>query len=214
MRTVQRTLAIIALLVLVTQTVRHAYLLWLEPRHSALDKYDQPLKDEIAAATSLDELLRRYEPLRKQVDAAKQERAKSGNAGAVLPFGEELQSEPYKSERMLRDAITSWEAKAKEIHALRFYCLVGFVLCAFGVLAYFKLNRWFGLTLIITAFSEFIYWTSPTFLGATTREFDRLLGNKLALSMISLVILLAVIASQRVFHEQREELATPARAGT
>jgi len=43
-----KTLAIIAFLALASQTVRHAYMLWLEPRKSALDKYDQPRKEEIA----------------------------------------------------------------------------------------------------------------------------------------------------------------------
>lgn len=76
MRALEKTLAILAFVVLVSQTVRHAYLLWLEPRASVLDKYDQPLKNDIANAGSLDELVRRYDPVRKQVDADRQ-KAKS-----------------------------------------------------------------------------------------------------------------------------------------
>jgi hypothetical protein len=72
MRALLKTLAIIAFLALASQTVRHAYMLWLEPRKSVLDKYDQPRKEEIAAVASLDELLRRYDPIRKQVDLAKE----------------------------------------------------------------------------------------------------------------------------------------------
>jgi hypothetical protein len=66
------------------------------------------------------------------------------------------------------------------------------------------MSRWLGFTLLIAAFIEFIYWTSPTFLGANTREFDRLLGNKLALSVLSLVLLMAVIWLNRIFLEERK----------
>jgi hypothetical protein len=51
MKALHRTLAILASLFLVVQTVRHAYVLWLEPRTSVLDRFDQPRKDEIAAGS-------------------------------------------------------------------------------------------------------------------------------------------------------------------
>jgi len=108
----QKTLAIIAFLILVSQTVRHAYLLWLEPRSSVLDKYDQPLKSEITSAASLAELVSRYDPVRKQTDAARAELSKNGK---TLTYGDEKELEPYKSEHALRDAITEWETKAKEL---------------------------------------------------------------------------------------------------
>src|SRR6476660_5155674 len=73
----QKTLAIVALLVLVSQTVRHAYVLWLEPRNSVLDKYDRPLKDEISAATSLDQLLSRYDQAHTAAEAARKEAEKN-----------------------------------------------------------------------------------------------------------------------------------------
>jgi len=50
MKTFQRTLAILAAVCLLAQTVRHAHILWFEPRESVLDKYDRPLEEEIAAA--------------------------------------------------------------------------------------------------------------------------------------------------------------------
>jgi hypothetical protein len=200
MKALQKTLAIIALLVLVSQTVRHAYTLWLEPRGSVLDKYDQPVKGQIADAASLDELLRRYEPVRKQADVAKQELSKTGGEPN---FGERNEKEPFKSEQMLRDAITQWEEGSKEIRAIRIYCLIGLVFLVLGLLIYRKLNRWFGFTLLIAGFSEHMYWTSPTFFGAT-REFDRLLANKLALSVVSLVLLVAAIWFLDIFAERDE----------
>ncbi|HJZ95370.1 MAG TPA: hypothetical protein VKE70_02635 [Candidatus Solibacter sp.] len=201
MNALQKTLAIIALLCLVSQTIRHAYLLWVEPRGSVLDKYDRPLKNEITSATSLDELVRRYEPLRQQADSARAEAAKSGNK---IGYEQERGTEPFKSESALHEAITDWEQKSKEIHGLRFYWFIGLALCAIGLVTYQTFNRWLGFTLMIAGFAEFIYWTSPTFLGGGTREFDRLLVNKLAYSVISLVLLLALIFMLDIFAQKGE----------
>lgn len=199
MKALQRTLAIVAVLFLIVQTVRHAYVLWLEPRTSVLDRFDEPLKDEIAAAASLEELLKRYEPLRTEADRIKAERRA---ADPKARFEDEQEAEPFRSESPLRNAISSWEERAKEIHALRFYWFVGLLLTLLGVACYLRLNRWLGLTLLIVGFSEIIYWTSPTFLGAATREFDRLLVHKLTLSVVSLVLLGGAIRLLAVFAEE------------
>jgi len=209
----QKTLAIVALLVLVSQTVRHAYVLWLEPRNSVLDKYDRPLKDEISAATSLDQLLSRYDQAHAAAEAARKEAAKNGEPNPEYKL---TQTEPFKSERALHEAITQWEARSKEIHALRFYWLVGVALSALGMLIYILRRRWLGLTFLIAGFTEIIYWTSPTFLGISTREFDRLLGYKLAFSVVSLALLLVAIMMQGIFtqgHAQPEERAAGTVAG-
>jgi Flp pilus assembly protein TadB len=199
----QRTLAILASLFLVVQTVRHAYVLWLEPRGSVLDKYDRPLKDEIAAARSVDELVARYEPIRKEVDRVKADRRATDPKASF----EDLQdTEPFRSESSLREAIQSWEERAKEIHSLRFYWVVGLLLVILGAVSYLRLNPWVGMTFLIAGFSEIIYWTSPTFLGAVTREFDRLLVNKLALSLVSLALLALTIRQLRAFSEGKGEL--------
>lgn len=207
MRVVLRILSVIAFLILVTQTVRHAYLLWLEPKGSVLDSYDQPLKGQISEASSLSDLLNRYEKARQAADVARKQRRESGEKlNPPRPY-DELE-EPYKSELMLRDAIKDWEAKSKDVYSLRFYWLVGLLLAALGIITSKKGNRWLGLCLLVTGFSEIIYWTSPTFLGAATHEFDRLLMHKLVLSVLSLGLLGAGIAVLRVFSdaEDREAL--------
>jgi hypothetical protein len=197
LRTTERILSIIAALALLTQTVRHAYVLWLEPRASALDKYDRPLQDRISAATSLDELMKLYDPVRKETDRLK---ANSREKREVLP--EERQSEePFRSELELRQAIQSWEEKSKEVYALWFYWIVGFAILCAGLAVHRFGNRWSGLTLEIVAFSEFIYWTSPTYFGANVREFDRLLTIKLILSAISVALLIVVVRSQQIFSD-------------
>jgi hypothetical protein len=161
-----------------------------------LDKFDQPLKNAIAVAPSLEELVARYEPVRKDVERVKAERRA---ADPKTSFENEQDTEPFKSERSLRDAISNWEDGQKEIHSLRFYWFVGLLVGALGLGSYYWLNRWVGLTLLIVAFSEFIYWTCPTFIGPTTREFDRLLVNKLTLSVVSVLLLAFVIQLLGVF---------------
>ena len=210
MKALQRTLAMVAFLFLVAQTLRHAYMVWLEPRGSALDKYDQPAKGQIAGAGSLDELVQRYDTVRKQVELEKEKHGKS-EGQQVSATGQEIvtawapdnQKEPFKSEQMLREAIVEWESRWKEIRELRFYWLLGLVLLVSGMGLYIRKNRWFGLGLLIAAFSEFIYWTSPTFIGAT-REFDRLLMNKLGLSAVSLVLLVGTIGVLGIFSDNRD----------
>jgi hypothetical protein len=201
MKILARTLAIIAFLTLGAQIVRHAYILWIEPRSSILDKYDQPLKGTITSARSLDELAKRYDPIHKE---AEQARLRKRNTEQESTFMNRSEVEPFKSESMLQNAITDWEAKSKEILSLRFYWMVGFFCLMLGTVLFKWGNKWLGLTLQIAAFSEFIYWTSPTFFGSTMKEFDRLLAYKLALSVISLVVLLFVIWIQKIFISEPE----------
>ena len=203
MKALQRTLAILATLFLVVQTVRHAYVLWLEPRDSVLDKYDRPLKDQIAAAGSVAELLARYDPVRREVDRVKASRRA---ADPKATFEDMRDAEPFKSEASLREAIQSWEERAKEIHSLRFYWLVGFALVVLGSASYLRANPWVGMTLLIAGYSEVIYWTTPTFLGAVTTEFDRLLVNKLVLSLVSLSVLAVTIRLVGAFTDTQQEL--------
>lgn len=199
MNTLLKTLGIIALVVLTAQTIRHGYLLWFEPRGSVLDKYDQPMKDEISAATSLAELVAKYEPVRRQVDQIKAERKSSPRDEEPPYLLDTLSEEPFRSEHSLRQAIQEWEAKAKELHSLRFYWFVGLGLLVAGVVIFRWGNRWAGLALEIAAFSEFIYWTSPTFFGGGGQEFQKLLLNKLVYSLLSLALLVAVAWVQRAF---------------
>ena len=193
-----RTLGIVACLFLVVQTIRHAYVLWLEPRASVLDRFDRPLKDEIAAAGSLDVLVKRYEPVRREADRVRAERR------AADPKAEfHVDEEPFKSEAALREAITGWEERAKELHGVWFYWLIGAALAAIGVVVYRRINRWAGVSLLIIGFSEIIYWTTPSFFGGGVQEFDRLVATKLALSFVSLVMLVSAIHLIGPFRESR-----------
>jgi len=195
-KTTERVLAIIAALALLTQTVRHAYVRWLEPRASVLDKYDRPLEDRISSATSLDELLKLYDPVRREADRVRT----SGNRSRD-EYEDRQNTEPFRSETQLRQAIQAWEEKAKEVRALWFYWSLGLIILCVGFALHRFGNRWAGLTLEIAAFSEFIYWTSPSFFGGNVKEFDRLLTHKLILSAVSAALLVGVIRIQRVFED-------------
>lgn len=84
MKALQRTLAVLACHMLIVQGARHAYVLWLEPGDSALDAYDRPLKDEIAGAQSLDELVAQYDPVRREVERLKAERRAADREATLL----------------------------------------------------------------------------------------------------------------------------------
>ena len=199
MRLLLRTLAVLAALCLVTQTVRHAYLLWFEPRTSVLDKYDRPLRSEIEAAESLDALLSKYDGVRKEVDRVKADRLA---ANPDAHFDGQQDAEPFKSESALREAISSWEERAKEVRAVNFYWTIGLVLAVLGLVSFLTFNEWTGVTLMLNGFSEIVYWTSPTFL-APTREFDRLLVHKLVLSVVSVAALVVAIRLLGIFAAEK-----------
>jgi hypothetical protein len=197
MKPLQRTLAMLAFVVLLVQTVRHSYMLWIEPRSSVLDKYERSLNEEIAGAASLDELVRRFDAAHKEAERVRAERRAAGKGETFEYSGEE----PFKTERSLKEAISDWERKENEVRSLRFYSSIGFLLIVLGVTCYLKANRWLGITLLMVAFAEAVYWTSPTFTGPTMRETDRLLLNKLGFSLAFLVALGLVVRLLHAFDD-------------
>lgn len=201
MNALLKVLAILGFLILTTQTVRHGYQLWISPRTSMLDRYE-PLKGEISAATSLDELVQRYDKVHKEAEQARQARARD-TSGTTPDFS----AEPYKSETALQAAIRDWEEKSSELRELRFYWSMGVVLAAVGLWIYRKGSRWFGLVLMIAGITEIIYATCPSLLGAT-REFDRLLVNKFVLSAISLALMIWIIRFLGIFTEKEQPAQT------
>jgi hypothetical protein len=198
----QKTLVIIAFLVLAIQAIHLSYQLWLKAGKSVLDKYDEPLKREITGAKSLEELWRRYDPVRQAADQAREERRKKGDTGL-----DDKDVEPYKSENALHNAISDWEFKSRETRELRIYWLIGLVILFAGLASYKQVNRWFGLMLLILAFAVMIYWTSGTSNGFSwyhLREYDRLLINKFVFSLISIALLFVVIWYCGIFAENKE----------
>jgi len=180
MKALQTTLFVIAFVVLGTQSVRHAYVKWIEPRTSVLHAYRDPVDTAIASATTLQDLVTLYERARNDV---RQYERKASNP--EVPLHERHSTEPYATESKLREEIENWEARTKNIFELRFFWGLGLLSVGLGVLSRWKWNAWLGMAAIISGFSEMAYWTSPLFRYRTVPEFERLLGDKLVLSFIS-----------------------------
>jgi hypothetical protein len=188
MKPLQKTLFIIALLTLSAQTVRHLYVRWIEPTSSVLDKYEAPVKEGIKKAGSLEELDKQYEEARKKFLESEPKIYGAGNGDAQLMKAHLQNSE---TENALKTAIQEWERMTKEIFELRFFWLCGLAILILGLLCYKREYFWVGLAFITTGISEMIWWTSPSFRwGGGSKEFDKLLTNKIAFSLASIILLL------------------------
>ncbi len=185
MEALKKTMFIIALVTVVSYTVRHIYARWFDPRTSVLDQFDKSITNEIKNATSLQQLEKLYANAHQQVliyDAV-------DSVKSMEPY-KRFELEPYKQESELRTAIVEWEAKSREIFQIRFYWSIGLLLITIGFVLFHKVNPWLGLTILITGFGELVYWTSPTFIGGSL-EYERLLNNKILLSIATLILLIA-----------------------
>ena len=195
MKRLQITLFMIAFVILGTQPFRHVYVKWIEPRSSVLDSYREPVDTAIASATSLDEL----EAMYAQAHSAVQE-YESNPDNPMVPFRERGVTEPYESEIKIEREIVGWERRTKGIFELRFFWGCGLLSILLGVGCHQKWNKWLGMAAIIAGFSEMAYWTSPlTHSFGAMPEFERLLTNKLLLSLIAwgLLVTLWLLVDRR-----------------
>ena len=218
MRNLKLVLFILGFVTISIHCVRLVYLVFLESRSSVLHEYEEPVEAEIRESRDLGELLRLYEEAHARVEAYERDESieePSPPSGISDQHGisdqqrqmqrqlqrhiarrrldaERSETEPYKSEIALRKAIQDWEGKSREISKLRFYWLFGFVFLVLGCSAYRWLDEWLGISGIIVAFSEMIFWASPVYLTViSSREFERLLHNKLVLALITFALLVA-----------------------
>jgi hypothetical protein len=186
MRKLQITLFILGFAALGSQTLRHIYVKWLEPRTSALEKYQEKVESDISKSKSLQELLSLYDQAYKDVQEF--EKAHSVAPGQYR----DTTKEPYYTQVKLQRAIQDVEERRKQISEVVFFFITGSALVLIGIVG-FRRNAWLGIALIILGFAEIIWWTSPSFrnFGAQV-EFERLLTIKLVLSAISLLGLVAL----------------------
>ena len=189
MKALRTTLFVIAFIILASQTFRHAYVRWLEPRASVLDKYGTAAQKQILLAKSLDELVALYDTAHAKLAEYDKNHPEEAGKETYLRSGP---SAPLaKDEFSLREAITEWEHQSKEIHELWHFWIVGLIAFAIGSFLVLKTERWIGMALLILAFTEMIYATSPTLRSLGSQpEFDRLLVYKFVLSIVSLILLL------------------------
>lgn len=185
MLTLQRVLFVIAFTFLSIHCLRLTYQQWFEPRTSALDVYDESVEADIREAKSLDELLARFDAAQETVRDYESDEANP----RYDPY-ERHDIEPYMSERLLREAVVDWERRSKEIGKVRLYWFWGLIFLIAGLALHKWLNAWLGVGALTVAFSEMIYWSSPSYFGDPSQQFERLLDNKFALAWLSFVLLL------------------------
>jgi hypothetical protein len=184
-KTFERILFLIAFLFIDVYTTRHIYQRWLAPSTSALDQFKTETEAAITSASELKELLTKYRPAREAVRQL--ERQNAGKPPDQWRFDDQ---EPFKSEASLRTAIEEWEARQREISEMRIYWVFGFIAGTVGLLVHQRSSKWLGLALIVTGFAEMTWWCSPTWFSSTTAETERLLNNKLILSIATFAIML------------------------
>jgi hypothetical protein len=198
MKAFQITCFLLAFLALSTQGFRHLYIKYFEISDSVLDRFEKKeIETEIENATSVEALLAKYEPARKQEEALnatlkEQEKKTPEDKREVLrtEFRKQHEQE-YEQVEKFRQAIREWESRAAEIRELKIFWVFGLAIFLLGGLIYLK-SPWLGMAFVLSGVAEMIWWTSPSFqyLGAD-HEYERLLTNKLGFTMASLVLVLA-----------------------
>ncbi len=180
--------ALLAILMIGSQTLRHAYVLWVERTESVLDKFE-PTQQKIAATQTIDELLKLYEPVQKVVKD--EDAIRKANKSEERSY-REYEEEPYKSERELKQAIQEREERAKQLTRLHFFWWSGLVVLILGVIATVRHRPWLGVCAFVLGFLEMIWFTCPSYrtLGFPI-EVKQLLTFKLIYSASSLALLLA-----------------------
>lgn len=187
MRTFQAIFGMFALLIVASQTYRHVYVRWIEPRESVLDQFDQT-KQDISAAKTIDELLALYRPVREKVREA-DAKIYEHDGDSKIRYQRELE-EPYKSETQLRSAIHEWEDHHRKLVELHFFWWAGFMTVCGGFLTFSLGRRWLGLSAFVLGYLEMIWATCPSFpTFGYPLEFEQLLTFKVCYSMISLILL-------------------------
>ena len=205
MTTFKAILGMLAVLIVASQTFRHVYVCWIEPRESSLDQFEPATRD-IAAAKSLEELLVLYRPALEEVRKADAKNGKDADSERSYRMRME---EPYKSEEQLRNAIREWETHRRQLAELHFFWWAGLVSVSLGALSYSRSKQWLGMSLLLLGFLEMIWATCPSFQTfGYPLEFERLLTFKVIYSMVSLIL---VFVGWRMTESQTKHQVAPAQ---
>ena len=175
------------MLIVLTQTVRHLYVRCYYDRPSVLEKYhDNEIDKQIKKSVSLDSLLIKYDIAFNDV-----KEFEKGKTKIEIDSLKRIDDKLYETKLSYKDAIEDWEAKENKTHEVIRFWMSGLILISIGSFFYYKRNKWFGLSLIITGLVELIWWSSPDLtLSGATLEFLKYLNVKLILSSITLFILI------------------------
>ncbi len=145
MRQFQAIIGLLALVTIGAQTLRHAYVLLIEPRESVLDKYE-PAKQDIAETQSLEELITLYEAAQKTAEEFRKNNLKQPDE-EPWEYESRLRAEEpaFQSTELLEDAISEWESHNQQLYELHFFWLAGVVVLIIGTVIYLRVQRWAGI---------------------------------------------------------------------
>jgi hypothetical protein len=187
MRGTKLTFFIILTIIILTQTIAHFYVKFIIPKESILDKYKDPIDEEIESKQSIEELDNLYIEAKSELDTFNEDNI--DNSSDEI---DEKRDELEDNLKDIRNEINNVERKGLQLVELLFYWFIGLILIISGILIYQLLTKWIGTTLLFIGIGEMAICTSPLFNWSNTIGFDFLLNMKLLLSFISLLIIIFI----------------------
>jgi hypothetical protein len=181
----QTTLFVILMVVLTTQTFRHVWVKWIEPKGSVLDEFQRPVEKDLAETKSLDELKAMYAKARANLKSYE-----AGKSLEEIALARETDRETYQDERQIEEAIRKVEGQERTMFQVCFYWGCGLISVLLGLFAMSRIDPWVGVVGLITGFGEMAIVTNPLYrTWGPQAGFERLLTLKLVLSVLSLALL-------------------------
>lgn len=189
MKTTLTVLFLLAMLVSSTQTFRHIYVKWIEPRSSVLDEFQDEVESKMAKAKTLDELVLLYRDARQKIEKYEDDPDNS----PITTYQEQRHTEPYKTEIKIKKEIEAREYDENQLFKLGFYWCCGFLSVFIGMVTFYKVNHWLGISGVMIGFTEMLCWTSPLFHNRLlSQQFEYLLNYKLLFSLITWILLVSL----------------------
>lgn len=184
LRVVLVILGIYALIHVATQSLRHAFVAFVEPK-SVMHGLETG-REEIIATGSLEALVQGYRDANEKIKEF--ERGKSAEELRELRFREDG---PYHERELHEQAIRNWEERRLKLSQLHFYWWSGVGFFVAAIVCWRRASPWLAIGLFMVAFGEMIYWTMPELrFWSDGSEFFRLVVWKLAYSLAAILLLL------------------------
>ena len=186
MQRLQTTLFVILMVVLTTQTFRHVYVKWIEPKGSVLDEFRAPAEKKLADTKSLEELKAMYAKARGNLESYEK-----GKSLEEIALARETERETYRDERQIEEANKEVEFRERTIFQVWFYWGVGLCSILLGLFVGARIDPWVGMVGLITGFGEMAIVTNPLYRSwGPQTGFEELLTLKMVLSVLSIALLL------------------------
>jgi hypothetical protein len=187
-RALLTTLFVLLMVVLTTQTFRHVWVKWVEPKGSVLDEFREPVEKDIAESRSLDELKAMYAKARAGLKTYEE-----GKSLEEIDLARRTNRSTYLDESQLEQAIRKVEDQDRTVFQVWFYWGWGLVSILLGLFAMARVDPWLGVVGLITGFGEMAIVTNPLYRSFGPQAgFERLLTLKLVLSVATVVLLLSL----------------------